>query len=568
MTLRLIEIKPEPLSIKEYVQNGGDAKKLSAYLEKISFPLQEFEKEVHHLNLYRIAAKYLPISEERSHLFKLFKERVLRNKSYDPLLYYFSLEHRLYKLAEQFFKFGCAINAQELGNGCTALHLGCGRNDPKMVKWLLNHQANPNIKSGNHGETPFHISCTLGALNILTLLLQKGALLKETSASGQTGLHYAASYGQLQTVSFLRKKGLSLRTLNAQNQSPLHISWMEGHKKVSRYLIDHGAIINQLYRIESTHLHFMEETPLEPLPIVEVEELLTLFDRINFSEPEKPGYRDPKYIKGDVLDPETQSFCLIPPSELREKMVCFIERIKKREAWVGTPKNPVERTEWYLLLENKLKYIIQNCKEQKETNDPTPFAPQVIELALAGFWCGGENMQESQFQIDLTKEAPANLKEQIIDQLRLFKREVVSSLLDQSFKHNVNCQNAILQWIDTEAGIPEKKNQTKSYFHDHFAQEASKTLNRPDYIKAFYASYTPQALLDVIDYQVNKSPLISKFLILDFFKENIPADFHPQVEKREREYAFLGEVSDAKGKIKKSYLLDLLILFGVLKEIT
>jgi ankyrin repeat protein len=72
--------------------------------------------------------------------------------------------------------------------GYTALHYAIEEGDFELVKFLLDHNANPNIQDAN-GVTPYNLARSYAGLEpIVELLLQKGADPKIKDKFGKTYL--------------------------------------------------------------------------------------------------------------------------------------------------------------------------------------------------------------------------------------------------------------------------------------------------------------------------------------------------------------------------------------------
>lgn len=220
-------------NINIFLTSGGKVDVLIQQLSTPHFSEKEMENEVLHLNLYRILLKCVSDSEKK--IEALFHARIEKNKSNSHLLYYFSLDHRFYKLAEQFLKSGCDINTQESGEKGAALHLACLRMDPESVDWLLKHGAKADVKTKEKGETPFHIACANGDVASMEKLFSN-----QKSNAGNSGLHYAASYGHVDAIRFLLGKGVEVDDRNNSLQTPLDLALNENTVQV---LLDHGAVL-------------------------------------------------------------------------------------------------------------------------------------------------------------------------------------------------------------------------------------------------------------------------------------------------------------------------------------
>jgi FOG: Ankyrin repeat len=90
-----------------------------------------------------------------------------------------------------------------LGN--SALYLAAQNGHSQCLHTLLEHQANPNLKS-KAGWSALHIAAQNGHADCVKLLLHKGADLRAVSTGGMTALHLAAHGRHSECVHILIKK--------------------------------------------------------------------------------------------------------------------------------------------------------------------------------------------------------------------------------------------------------------------------------------------------------------------------------------------------------------------------
>ena len=89
---------------------------------------------------------------------------------------------------------------------------------------------------------------------------------------------------------------------------------------------------------------------------ISLDQLFTSFDKINFTEPDQPGYVPPSTCSDDGK--------LEPPAHFRKGLETLInERIAKLEEYTAVPKDPNERAAWYAQLEKLLKEVIRLSEE-------------------------------------------------------------------------------------------------------------------------------------------------------------------------------------------------------------
>lgn len=74
--------------------------------------------------------------------------------------------------------------------GKAPLHWAVIGNNAKMVSFLINNNANPNIYD-NNGNTPLHLAMDKGFNNIASFLLSNGADPKIKNSCGKTALNFS-----------------------------------------------------------------------------------------------------------------------------------------------------------------------------------------------------------------------------------------------------------------------------------------------------------------------------------------------------------------------------------------
>lgn len=124
-------------------------------------------------------------------------------------------------------------------DGHTALHLAAFNGRLSVVKYLLEHGAsshgmlspppsppsssdaeNPPPPCG-HGQSPIHLACVNGHVEVVRFLVERGAKMEATSKLGATALHYAAENGRFAVVKYLVECGANLAAADADGKTPL-----------------------------------------------------------------------------------------------------------------------------------------------------------------------------------------------------------------------------------------------------------------------------------------------------------------------------------------------------------
>jgi ankyrin repeat protein len=76
-----------------------------------------------------------------------------------------------------------------------------------LVALLLDHGADPEAREAESGSTPLYVAASMGRLEVVELLLARGAVVNAANKSGATPLHAAMANGFGQVAAVLRAHG-------------------------------------------------------------------------------------------------------------------------------------------------------------------------------------------------------------------------------------------------------------------------------------------------------------------------------------------------------------------------
>ncbi|GFR27575.1 ankyrin-3 [Trichonephila clavata] len=152
----------------------------------------------------------------------------------------------------------------------TALHCAANYNSPEVVKLLLEGGAHPEATDENM-STPLHLAATTGSKKIIILLLnsveEHGGhdklrrymniliYVDEKNLSGYTALHSAVMKGHLDIVKILLEKGADVKLTFDHSSHPLHLAAVSGNVDIVKCLLQHGAAVNCVNNFGETPLH-------------------------------------------------------------------------------------------------------------------------------------------------------------------------------------------------------------------------------------------------------------------------------------------------------------------------
>jgi len=126
-----------------------------------------------------------------------------------------------------------------------AMALACGYSsnlpNPTVAKLLLKNGVNPNY---SYYGTPFlNYAAYHGSVELIKLLLEKGAKVNKTDGNFESPLEAACWKGNTEAVKVLLEHGAKP---NLWGGSPLHTAIKQGSVEIVKSLLEHGAKVNKL----------------------------------------------------------------------------------------------------------------------------------------------------------------------------------------------------------------------------------------------------------------------------------------------------------------------------------
>jgi len=153
------------------------------------------------------------------------------------------------------------VDAQT-STGQTVLHYVASRGHNDLCKLLLSRGARRDIKN-EAGHTALHLASCAGHLSIVEQLITfesdsmnlVGKLVNKLDNILRTPLHYAVSVGKLDIVILLLNRGAYPNSQDINKQTPLHIAAGRGYTDVFVKCFYAGGDINSVDANECTPLH-------------------------------------------------------------------------------------------------------------------------------------------------------------------------------------------------------------------------------------------------------------------------------------------------------------------------
>ncbi len=113
--------------------------------------------------------------------------------------------------------------------------------NPAEVKALLDKGEEVDAKQS--GQTALHFAAMNGKIDIISILIARGAKVDVQDDQGVTPLMLAASNGKLEAIQALVAQGAKIETQNKMGENVLHIAGAHGKKEIVSYLLERGANI-------------------------------------------------------------------------------------------------------------------------------------------------------------------------------------------------------------------------------------------------------------------------------------------------------------------------------------
>lgn len=293
---------------------------------------------------------------------------------------------------------------------------------------------------------------------------------------------------------------------------------------------------------------------------VKVDDLVTMFDAINFDKPGAPGYMPPSSRREGN---KTYSI-----GDLRKNLKNqFVQRIKTREAFFGTPPwhDTPRLMAFYQQIEDALRISIHKVQGDvaayiEKNPDPESYegevlkgyknlledrARLVLDLAIAGVACGARYMSETMDAHGRLMEDNADSQETLegaFVELLASKRKEIALKKIAEMGNDAHAFSKYMQNMGEVVAIPGTKN---------IIEHLSTDLDLDLHLKEFFEEYTVDFIIEKIQEKIQgKKSQKFKELIIDWIKDQVK-DWKKE-EYMERLKTIELEIQDIQGKQETS----------------
>ena len=124
----------------------------------------------------------------------------------------------------------------------------------EVVRLLIEKGADATAEDKDK-KTPLHFAAANGHLEVVRLLIEKGADATAEDEDKKTPMHLAAFNGHVEVVRLLIEKGADATAEDKDKKIPLHLAAENGHLEVVRLLIEKGADATAEDKDKKTPVH-------------------------------------------------------------------------------------------------------------------------------------------------------------------------------------------------------------------------------------------------------------------------------------------------------------------------
>ena len=155
-------------------------------------------------------------------------------------------EGRLERAKQLISSFGLSYS-RRWSDGYVLLCDALKNNHTEIAKLLLTHGSKIKCKTKKRSDTPLHLAVRNCAIEIIEMLLDRGANIDAECEKGTTPLHDAIRWEKMEIVELLLNRGADVNAKGKSGKTYLHIAADEGYVLIAEHLLKHGADVNSVW---------------------------------------------------------------------------------------------------------------------------------------------------------------------------------------------------------------------------------------------------------------------------------------------------------------------------------
>ena len=321
------------------------------------------------------------------------------------------------------------------------------------------------------------------------------------------------------------------RLVNEAYNAPCHSFQMSG---VNPHLLPFADAGIDLRHLRTKDVSF--DDSVVPQSVV-LDNLFTLFEKINFRDPNAPGYMPPSTRKEEEHEYTVE--------ELRNGLNEFVANVRNRVARIGTPPgyDRVALHDFYRQIEAAIRLCLHKVvKDLKDFDQKYPLkvnenrdeveareyrnvlenqARLVIDLAIAGKYCGARYMGEAlSSYLTICEQGEVvceNLENTLIEFLAIERKKLAEQEAFRLFRTNTHGYSKYFEQMKKDLGLPGIEGASEFLL---------KTFNKQEALASFFKKYNENYIINAIQEKVKKSQRFRE-QIFDWLKEQI-GDWRPE----------------------------------------
>ena len=159
-------------------------------------------------------------------------------------------EGRLERVRELISSYGLSYS-QAWAEGYVLLCDAVDNKHTEVAKLLLTNGSKVNSKNKKRTDTPLHFAVRNGDIEIVKMLLDRGADVDAINLYNVTPLHIAVESKKVEIVELLLNHGACVNARDCNSSTPLLLAAKDGSEEIVKLLLKHGADVNSPYTCTS-----------------------------------------------------------------------------------------------------------------------------------------------------------------------------------------------------------------------------------------------------------------------------------------------------------------------------